>query len=400
MRSLSRILVWLAIALPSAARAQEVLVVEPDGASEAVVARWRARLEAALEGEPEDLAAWARAREPIATFPRERLSVLSQIEQLLVGARHARSRFHERDARQLLARAEVLASRNLDVPGMAAWYAEVQLAIAITAAQVGERELSEAALRRAASVDATRTVQPAEAHPDVVARARSIARASATGPRGRFEIRSDAPGAVAFLDDVPVGPLPATVETAVGSHVLRVDAPAHRGWASLITVFEGDRPAVEVALSPTPGLATARRAEAAALAGDLDALVGILGVIEDPPEVVRLRPGAGPQDRALLTTCRASGCRGPIELEGDTEGLEGPLAASSAEGLAWLVEPPPVVVDTTEWWEQWYVWAGVAAVVVAGVAAGIAVGVAQDQSTPPPLIVIVDPGGLPVAGVD
>ncbi|MCA9609456.1 MAG: hypothetical protein KC619_27835, partial [Myxococcales bacterium] len=171
MRSLSRILVWLAIALPSAARAQEVLVVEPDGASEAVVARWRARLEAALEGEPEDLAAWARAREPIATFPRERLSVLSQIEQLLVGARHARSRFHERDARQLLARAEVLASRNLDVPGMAAWYAEVQLAIAITAAQVGERELSEAALRRAASVDATRTVQPAEAHPDVVARA-------------------------------------------------------------------------------------------------------------------------------------------------------------------------------------------------------------------------------------
>lgn len=398
MRSLPRLLLTLALALPSAARAQDVLVVDPDGASEEAVARWRARLEAALEGEPADLEAWARAREPIATVPRERLSILSQIEQLLVGARHARSRFRERAARELLARAESLASRNLDVPGMAAWYAEVQLAIAITAAQVGEPVLSEAALRRAASVDATRTVQPAEAHPDVVARARSIARAAATAPRGRFEIRCDAAGAVGFLDDVSVGPLPATVEAAVGPHVLRVDAPAHRGWASLITVFEGDRPAVEVALSPTPELAAARRAEAAARAGDLDALVGTLGTLADPPSVYRLLPGAGPLDRALLTTCAASGCRGPMELEGAA--LDGPLAASTAEGLRWLAERPAVVVDTTEWWEQWYVWAGVAAVVAAGIVAGVAVGVAQDQSTPPPLILIVDPGGLPVAGVD
>ncbi len=398
MRVVVSVVVCLAsIALPFAARAQ-VVVVEPDGASERAIARWRARFEQALAGEPADLEAWARAREPIGTVERERLVVLSQIEQLLVGARHARSRFREADARELLGRAEALADRSLDVPGMAAWYAEVQLAIAITAAQVGAAELSEAALRRAASVDASRTVQPAEAHPDVVGRARSIARAAATAPRGRFEVRSDAPGAVAFLDDAPVGALPTTVEAPVGPHVLRVDAPAHRSWASLVTVFEGDRPAIEVALSPTPALAAARRASAQARDGELDALVGTLAALPDPPAVHRLQPGAGGLDRALLTTCRASGCRGPMELEGDA--LEGPLAASTAEGLRWLAERPTVAIDGPEWWEAWYVWAAVAVVVAAGIGVGIGVGVAETQAEPPPLRLIVDPGGLPIAGVD
>ncbi|MBX3273516.1 MAG: hypothetical protein KF729_24850, partial [Sandaracinaceae bacterium] len=269
----------------------QVVVVDP-GASPDAAARWRARLEAAFEAAPVELEAWARAREPVATVPPARLVVLSGIEQLLVGARHARSRFREGDARRLLAEAEALAEAHLDVPGMAAWYAEVQLAIAITAAQVGLAGVSEAALRRAASVDATRAVQAAEAHPDLVARARAIARAAATGPRGRFEVRADVEGAVGFLDDAPLGPLPATVEAPVGPHLLRVDAPAHHGWASVITVFEGDRPPVEVSLSPTASLRAARAASAAAAVGDLRALLAALAALPDAPVVHRVEPGA------------------------------------------------------------------------------------------------------------
>lgn len=386
----------LVLAGPRGVRAQ-VVVVDDQGVPEAAARRWRARFEAAHGRE--DLEGWVRAREPVATVPRERLVVLSQIEQLLVGARHARSRFRERDARALLAEAEVLAAASLDVPGTAAWYAEVQLAIAITAAQIGLPTVSEAALRRAASVDASRAVQAAEAHPDVVARARAIARAAATGPRGRFEVRAEVEGAVGYLDDAPIGALPATVEAPVGPHVLRVDAPGHLGWASVITLFEGDRPPVEVALSPSPALRAARTAMRAARAGDLDALVAALGALPDAPAVHRVRPGGGPLDRALVTTCGAAGCRGPLRLEGTVESGAA-LTSTDAEGLRWLAERPAFAVDAVEWWEEWYVWVAAAAVIGAGVAAAIALAVGEQGESPPPLVLIVDPGGLPVGGVD
>ncbi|MCB9593723.1 MAG: PEGA domain-containing protein [Sandaracinaceae bacterium] len=398
---------WVPIALglalwasaPSAGRAQ-VVVVDADGASEAAARRWRERVVAAQGADAVELEAWAGAEEPVATVPPDRLLVLAQIERRLMLARHARSRFRERDALDALTQAEELAERHLDVPGMAAWYAEVQLAIAITAAQLGQAGVSEAALRRAASVDASRSVQAAEAHPDVVARARAIARAAATGPRGRFEVRSDAAGAVAYLDDGLVGPLPATVEAPVGPHVLRVDAPAHRGWASVVTVFEGDRPAIEVTLAPTAQLTQARAAARAATVGDLDALVGALSALEEAPVVHRVRLGAGPLDRALLTTCDASGCRGPMQLEGAPgPSLTGPIA-SVAESERWLLERPAIHIDEPEWWERWYVWAAVAAVVAIGVGVGIGLAVAQDQGAPPPLVLVVDPSRLPVAGVD
>ncbi len=384
------------LAGPSEVRAQ-VVVLDDAGVPEAAARRWRERFEAAHGRE--DLEGWVRAREPVATVPRERLVVLSQIEQLLVGARHARSRFRERDARALLAEAEGLAAASLDVPGTAAWYAEVQLAIAITAAQIGLPTVSEAALRRAASVDSSRAVQAAEAHPEVVARARAIARAAATGPRGRFEVRAGAEGAFGYRDDAPIGALPATGEAPVGPHVLRVDAPGHLAWASVITVFEGDRPPVEVALSPSPALTAARAATRAARAGDLDALVAALGALPEGPVVHRVRPGGGALDRALVTTCRASGCRGPLRLEGALD-PGAPLASSDAEGLRWLAERPAVVVDAVEWWEEWSVWLAAAAVIGAGVAAAIALAVGEQGEGPPPLVLIVDPGGLPVGGVD
>jgi len=390
----------LLLAAPSIARAQ-VIVVDADGVPEADARRWRQRVEAALDGPATTFEASVLAREPVGTVPAPRLEVLSGIERLLVAAREARAQLRDREALLALGQALALAEAHLDVPGMAAWYAEVQLAIAVSAAQAGQPGVSEAALRRAASVDPRRQVQAAEARPELVRRARAIARAAATAPRGRFEVRAAADGAVVFVDDARVGPLPTTVEVPVGAHVIRVDAPGHRSWAQVISVFEGDRPGLDVALSPSSDLRAAHAAQAAAQAGELDRLVDALGRLEAAPVVYRVRPGAGPRDRALITVCRATGCVGPQLLEGeDGPRLNGPEAASRAEALRWLAEPSSVEIDEEPWWERWYFWVAAGAVAAAAAGAAAAIAIDQGQVDEPPLVILVDPGGLPVPGVD
>jgi len=386
----------LGTAAPASA---QVVVVDADGVSDLRARRWRTRLEASLESEPLGFEAWARARAPVSTVPAERLEVLSLIETLLVRARHARSQLLEREALLALGRAEQIALRHLDVPGMAAWYAEVQLAIAIASAQAGQEAVSQAALRRAASVDPTRSVQAAEARPEVVAQARAIALVSATAPRGRFEVRSTVNGAVAFLDDERVGALPTTVEAAVGPHVLRIDAPGHRSWATVMTVFEGRRPPVDVVLAATPELSAARAAARLARDGDPAELVAALRSLDDAPTVYRLRPASGDFDRAALTICRSTGCDGPRLLEGELGAeLSGP-EATRAEAQRWLQEREAHVIEASPWWERWYVWAAAGAVAAAAVATGAGIALGQGDE-PPPLILTVDPGQLPVTGVD
>lgn len=397
-----RVLACLALLLaaPSSAGAQ-VIVVDADGVPEADARRWRQRVESALDGPATSVEASVLAGAPVGTVEPSRLDVLSTIERLLVGAREARAQLRDREALLALAQAEALAEAHLDVPGMAAWYAEVQLAIAITAAQAGQPGVSEAALRRAASLDPRRQVQAAEARPELVRRARAIARAAATAPRGRFEVRAAADGAVVFVDDVRVGSLPTRVEAPVGAHVIRVDAPGHRSWAQVITVFEGDRPSLDVALSPSGDLLAAREAQAAAEAGELDRLVAALGRLDAAPVVYRVRPGAGPRDRALITACRATGCEGPQLLDGeDGPRLNGPGAPSRAEALRWLREPPAVTIDEPQWWERWYFWLAAGAVAAAAAGAAAAIAIDRSQVDDPPLVIFVDPGGLPVAGVD
>ncbi|MBX3269836.1 MAG: hypothetical protein KF729_06225, partial [Sandaracinaceae bacterium] len=77
----------------------------------------------------------------------------------------------------------------------------------------------------------------------------------------------------------------------------------------------------------------------------------------------------------------------------------GPLAGSLAEGRRWLAEPLPIHAAEPGWWEQWYVWTAVAAVLAAGVGAALALALGQGDA-PPPLVLVVDPRALPSAGVD
>ncbi|HJL18815.1 MAG TPA: PEGA domain-containing protein [Sandaracinaceae bacterium LLY-WYZ-13_1] len=374
---------WIFVALvgvaPRAAAQAErerpsALVVVETGAPEATARRWRRRVEDALFGTV-SLEDWARGTQPAGTVTPDRLEVVERVQRLLVRAKGHAARLRERDALADLARAEALAERHLEIPGMAAWYAEVQLAVALTAAQAGLEGLSDAALRRAASVDPGRGVQAAEARPEVVARGRAAVRAAVTGPRGRFEVRADAPGAMVFLDDRALGPAPRIVEAPVGPHVLRIDAGGHRGWARVVTVFEGDRPPVVVRLAPTARTQAARRARDAARAGRPEAVAAALAELGPrAPRVWLLWPGAGPRDRAVLMGCEPGGCGAVRRLDGDAPVAVPTLGESAADdALAaahrWSAAPDGDGEPAPPWWERWYVWAAVGAVVGAAAAA-------------------------------
>ena len=375
-------------AQPWAACAQDALVIVETGAPSERARAWQRR----LAPETTSLGAWADEAAPLGTVDLARLHVLGEIEALLMSARRSAARLEERRALGELARAEALAEQHLAVPGMAAWYAEIELAIATTASQAGLTSLARAALRRAASVDPARTVQAAEAPPELVEQSREVARAMATGPHGRFEVRADAPGAEVFLDDRPLGALPRTAEAAVGRHVLRVEAPGHRAYAQVIDVLEGERAPVVVSLAPSEARIAARRAEAAASAGDLDALAGVLAAASslEPPSVRVVWIGSGELNRALSVRCGARGCGSPSRLEGDRAR---PTDEAMPAALAWLDVSPSIVAAPDEpWWEQWYVWAGAGAVVAAAIAAIIAIAQPAGQR---PLVFDFDASMLP-----
>lgn len=378
----------LVLALPATTFAQPAahLVVIDDGAPEARTRAWRARIASSLE--ETSLVAWADADEPVGTVTPERLPVLTRIEEHLVAARRHTAALEEREALREIGRAEELARASLTLPGMAAWYAEVQLASAATAAQAGLLSLADAAWRRASSIDPGRVVQLGEAPPEHVERARAIARELGAA-RSRFEVRASAEGAQAFVDDRPLGVLPQRVELAVGAHVLRVEAPGHRSWAAIVDVLEGDRPPVFVRLAPTRARDEAIAIEEAARSGDVERVDARLAALGGAPDVWMLWVGRGPEDRAVLVRCRArEGCARALRLEAERED-ESELASA----LAWRDAEratPPVVEEP--FFARWYVWVAAGAALVAGAAA---ITVAAQPQGPGPLQVTIDPSALP-----
>lgn len=384
----------LVLGASGAASAQEraVVVVVDDAAHTGRARAWQRRLEEGLGAPSASLTEQSRARSPVGTAPPEALSALVEIEALLVSARASAARLEERRALTELTRAEALARRSLALPGIAAWYAEVQLALAITAAQAGQAGLADAALRRAASVDPSRVVQAAEARPDLVERSRAAVQAAITGPRGRFEVSAGVEGARVFLDDRPLGALPRVVEATVGAHVLRVDAPGHASFAQLVEVLEGERAPIAVELAPTSEHAAALRALAAAREGRARAVADALGALGGSVSVWLVWAGAGARDRAVAVRCAREGCDPPRRLERERVAEQlaaAPAGADLPESLAWMDEASRVEVTQEPWWERWYVWVGAGAILAAAVAAIVAI-VAQPDG-PGPLGVTVVP---------
>jgi hypothetical protein len=361
---------------------------DPRGEVAGRARRWSQRLRRALAQRGADVTSeveeWAHGP---AGIEEERVERLARVEVLLAQAQAARVQLQFREAFARLVEAEQVVLSVLDVPGASAWYAEVELAVAVTASEIGASSLASAALARASTIDAGRVLRAAEAPPDLLARALALAREIAIGPRGRFELRADVPGATAFLDGRRLGNTPLHVEASVGTHVLCIEAPGHRPWARRIDVFEGARPPIEVALAPDPALQAARQLRAAAdardVAGVLDALGALARAGRAPQALWLVEVGAGAIDRAVVVACRPAGCSGPIRVDvGRVESVlphvltePGALAPPALEeARRWLDEPIPTDAPPPQpppWWEEPWIWAVAGALSAAGAAAAI-----------------------------
>ncbi|MFO0683510.1 MAG: PEGA domain-containing protein [Sandaracinus sp.] len=398
---------WLALWLPATACAQaeaglDLVWASEGGASES----WSRRVARRLEDEGLDVRRtddWTRELPPDHRAAHE---ALVRTERALEGAREAMQTLDEARASALLASAHREVTSALALPGAVAWAAEVELALGRLAAQAGERSLARASFERAFVLAPARALGAAEAPPDVVAMAEEVLRSVRARPNGRIPLEVVWPSrALVYLDDQLVGAAPRPIDARVGSHVLRIEAEGAESYVARIDVLAGARPAMTVALSPTPAVDAIERGHAAFARGDDEALraaIAVLGAsVGEPVRVWLVEGGSGPFERALVTPCDAERCTGPMRLETDTR--ESPLAALEAgpvrsrarrEALAWRdevivadVEPPPPPYDP---WAEGWPWALVgtgAALVVGAAIAGIVVA----AQPPPDHVLSVEP---------
>jgi hypothetical protein len=373
-------------------------------------ARALARQWGPLEADP---VAHAAALPP--RIARGRMQALARIEGLLLDARGQAASLREADALASLAAAERTAEGAADVPGIAAWMAEVQLQLGAVAAQAGALELAEAAFRRAATLEPGRQLLPAEAAPDVVARCARIHTELAAAPAGSFEVqafvgRDAAPAlhggasspasARVFLDDVELGVAPVRARAVVGRHVLRVEASGHEGYGAFIDVLPGERPALAVQLTPLPQLELARALRQAVQSGMLTRVPAVLNAASTGArshlEAVAVVETSESGARALIVRCDRAGCGAPIRAT-----REQPVALGSGEltgerliaARTWLSSPRSRSASdqNTPLWRRWYLWGGTALAVAAG---ALAVGFAAQPAPAHRLRVEVDPGAL------
>jgi hypothetical protein len=330
------------------------------------------------------------------------LTPLRQVEALLASARRAAAELDEGSALRSLAEAQRLAWDSLSVPGAAAFCAEVELQLAVTAAQAGRWDLAADSLARAARLDRPRRLLAAEASPAVVALADRVFRDAAAGAESELPIRVDAPSARIFVDDIARGLAPQRVRVRAGTHALRIEAPGHLPYHARIEVALGVRPEQHYVLSPGPR-ALAKLAVRAALTAEATTIAyatsALLSAAPEISTVVWLERDVR-FTRELVFACDETGCREPVRLE---RGQLRPMAASSRltpETLRgardWMRGESPLgiarakPVDTSPR-SRWYVWTALAALVIGG---GAALAAALQPEPTRALRVVVDAGDL------
>jgi hypothetical protein len=380
---------------PARADDAKLLVFAPEPPRDA--ARWQARLARAYGALDLDPERWLRHGNARPGIDPARLAALARIEAQLAHAAERAAALAEGEALAALAQAADLGEQLADMPGAAAWNAEIQLRLAVIAAQAGQDGLAESAFRRAATLDPARRLLDAEAAPEIVARATRVHRESVLGARGEIEVRVPADGAQVFLDDVAQGGAPARLRAPVGRHVLRVEAPGRVTYGAFIDVLEGARAPILVEPAPSPELERARALASAARRGEYARVSDGLAQDGSLGDVLVLEIAEG-SARALLVACAADGCRRALRIAGSRAPGELPEARLDAAELtrdrAWLAPAPAAArAEDAPWWHRWYVWAPLAAVAAGATATALAL--SSGQTTPPQrLRVVVDPGAV------
>ncbi|HKU37964.1 MAG TPA: PEGA domain-containing protein [Polyangiales bacterium] len=327
---------------------------------------------------------------------------LRRVEDLLAAARHSRAELDEASALRRLAEAQRLAWDALGVPGAAAFCAEVELQLAVTAAQAGHWELAADSLARAARLDGARRLLAAEASPQVVALADRVFRDAAVGPEGELPISTDAPGARIYIDDVDRGLAPQRVRLRAGTHALRIEAAGRVPYHARIEVAQGVRPAQRFVLAPDPRALAKARLRAALRAEPTAVAHATAALLAAAPELARVvwSERDARAERGLVYACDAHGCSEPLRVERGVVLGSGQVAGLTPETLrdarAWLhgvrvSAEPAVPVENTPWWSRWYVWSTLAALAIG---AGAAVAVALDPVPERRLRVVVDASDL------
>lgn len=164
-------------------------------------------------------------------------------------------------------------------------------------------------------------------------------------------------------------------------------------------MFEGGRPAIEIALAPEPALEAARSLRAASERGDISALEHALAALASlgraPRALWLVEVSDGALERAIVVPCRPARCEAPILLDvGRVESAlpEDPdlaeqelVAGDLSRARDWLEEPVPIEAPpptAPPWWQEPWPWV-IAGIVVAG---GIAAGIGAGYQEPAPVI--------------
>jgi hypothetical protein len=329
------------------------------------------------------------------------LAPLRQVEELLGTARTRARDLDEDGALRSLAQAQRLAWDALAVPGAAAFCAEVELQLAVTAAQAGRWDLAADSLARAARLDGPRRLLAAEASPEVVALADRVFRDAAAGSEGEIPISTDAERARIFIDDVDRGVAPQRVRMRVGTHALRIEAEGRLPYYSRIEVAQGVRPAQRFFLAPDPRALAKTRVTAALAADSATLTAATSALLTAAPELIAIVwvESDSRSTRKLIQRCGIAGCDEPVRVE-HARLEQRPTMRLTPETLraarTWLHRDARVALASeraseTAWWRRWYVWTVATAIVVG---ASAAVAVASEPAPTRSLRVIVDSGDL------
>jgi hypothetical protein len=375
-----------------------VVVIGP-AADAAPIARFVhvARPFAALQSQAAWLAEYSAGVEPALLDP------LRETDRLITEARRSAAELDEPAALRRLAEAERLMTSALAVPGAAAFYAEVQLQLGVTAAQLGLIGLAEASFGRAARLDPRRRLLAAEAAPEVVQLAARVFDDASSAPEGEMRIVTDAAAARVFVDDVERGSAPLMLRARAGVHALRIEAPGHVTYAALFDMAEGLRPEQAYALAVESRVAASQRFAALLSAAPAELLAqAARDLLQTAPEVTALtwleRDAA--RARRLVFMCDRRGCQSPVRDETGITARDVFQTDLSGAALAaargWLHGTPAEPAqnaqrDTASLWQRWYFWSAVAATVLG---AGVLIAIAAQPEPQRTLRVTVDPGDL------
>lgn len=349
--------------------------------------------------------AWAAARghgaldlteepgEPSSGVSPAQLELLDETERALLEARELGAALREAAALRVLETAETRLLGALELPGVHAYLAEVNVQLGLCAAQLGAEGLAETALARAFSLDRTRRVEAAETPPATLALAQRIARSQAARPAGEMPLSVTPAAAQIWLDGVAQGAGVVLLRAPPGVHLLVVRAAGYAPYATLLRLESGRRPAQALVLSPLPA-AQARSALLAARGGIEQARAPATALARARGADVYLFEAArGPLPRALVHRCTAAGCS---LLEGvEAEGGAQPRFSAVGSAHAWLEAAPGArsQLDTVPVWRRWPVWTGAAVIIVSGVTAALLL--TRDRSSEQQRQLEIVPGSPP-----